>query len=57
MITAIHNLYPEWLGVMRNMAIACEHFYRVVRGDRPTEDESSKEDNDTESNDESELDY
>ena len=56
MIAAIHNLPPEWTGVLRNMAMACEHFRRVARGDLTTEDESSEEDDDTESNDESELD-
>ena len=56
MITAIHNLPPEWTGVMRNMAMACEHFRRAVRGDLTAEDESSKEDDDTKLDDESELD-
>ena len=56
MIAATHNLPPVWTGVMRKMAMACEHFHRVVRGDLPAEDESSEEDDDTESKDESELD-
>ena len=56
MITAIHNLPPEWTGVMRKMAMACEHFRRAVRGDIPIEDDSSEEDDDTESDDDSELD-
>ena len=56
MIVAIHNLPPEWTGVMRNMDMACEHFFQVVRGDLPIEDESSLKDDDTKSDDESELD-
>ena len=55
MISAIHNLPPEWIGVMRKMAMAREHFRWASRGDIPAEDESSEEDNDTESDDESEL--
>ena len=38
MIAAIHNLRPEWTGVMRKMAMACEHFRRAARGDLPLED-------------------
>ena len=56
MIASIHNLPPEWTGVMRKMAMACEHFHRAARGDLPAEDESSKENDDTESDNESELD-
>ena len=56
MISSIHNLPREWTGVMRKMAMACEHFHQVARGDLPTKDESSKEDDDTESDDESESD-
>ena len=44
-------------GVMRKMAVDCEHFRRAVRGDLPAKDESSKEDDDTESDDKSKLDY
>ena len=56
MIVAIHNLPPEWTGVMTKMAMACEHFRQAVRGDLPAEDESSEEDDDTELDDESEPD-
>ena len=56
MIATIHNLPPELTGVMRKMAMACEHFHRAARGDLPIEDVSSKEDDDTESDDESESD-
>ena len=56
MIAAIHNLPPELTGVMRKMAMACEHFCRVARGDLPAEDEFFEEDDDTESDDESESD-
>ena len=56
MIAAIHNLPPELTGVMRKMAMACEHFQRVTRGDLLAEDESSDEDDDTESDDEFESD-
>ena len=54
MIAAIHNLPPEWTGVMRKMAMACEHFRQAARGDLPAEDESSEEYDDTKSDDESE---
>ena len=40
--------------MMKRMAMACEHIHQAVRGDIPTEDESSQEDDDTESDDESE---
>ena len=56
MIAAIQNLPLELTGVMRKMAMACEHFRQAVRGDLPTEDESSLEDDDTESDDEYESD-
>ena len=49
MIASIHYLPPEWTDVMRRMAMACQHFRWAARGDLPTEDESSKEDDDTES--------
>ena len=38
---------------MRRMDMACEHICRAARGDLPAEDVSSKEDDDTESDDES----
>ena len=47
MIASIHNLLPEWTGVMRKMVMACEHFHRAVIGDIPIEDESSEEEDDT----------
>ena len=56
MIATIHNLPPEWTGVMRKMAMDCEHFHRATRGDLPAEDESSEEDDDTELDDESKSD-
>ena len=56
MIATIHNLPPEWTGVMRKMVMACEHFCREARGDLPAGDESSKEYDDIELDDESELD-
>ena len=31
-IVAIHNLPPELMSVMRNMAVACEHFRQTMRG-------------------------
>ena len=40
----------------RRMVVACDYLRRAARGDLPAEDESSKEDDDTESYDESELD-
>ena len=49
MIAIIHNLPPELTGVMRKMAMACEHFRLAVRGDIPTKDVSSDEADDTES--------
>ena len=54
MIATIQNLPPELTGVMRKMAMACEHFHRAARGDLPAEDESSEEDDDTKSDDKSE---
>ena len=56
MIAAIHNLPPKWTGVMRKMAMACEHFHRVVRGDLLAEDESSEEDDETKSYNQSQSD-
>ena len=57
MISSIHNLPPEWTGVMRKMAMACEHFRWAARGDIPVEDESFEDDDDdTESDYESESD-
>ena len=56
MIAAIHNLPPESTGVMRKMAMDCEHFRWAARGDLPAEDESSKKDDDIELDDESESD-
>ena len=49
-IAAVHNLLPELMGVMRNMAVACEHFRWTARGGVLALDSSSSED------DESELD-
>ena len=37
-IFAIHNLPLEWIGVMRKMAMDCEHFRWAARGDLPAED-------------------
>ena len=54
MIASIHIFPPEWTSVMRRMAMACEYFRRAVRGDLPAEDESSKENDDTKTDDESE---
>ena len=51
MTVAIHNLPPELTGVMRKMAVACEHFCRAARGDIPAEDESSLKYDDIESDD------
>ena len=56
MIVAIHNLPPEWTGVMRKMDMACEHFRRATRGDLPAKDESSEEDDDIKSDNESKSD-
>ena len=47
MIADIHNLPTELSGVMRKMAVACEHFRRAARGDIHAENESSSEDDDT----------
>ena len=55
-IASIHNLPLELTGVMRKMAMACEHFRRAVRGDLPTEDESSLKDDVIESEIESKSD-
>ena len=56
MIVVIHNLPPELTGVMRKMAVSCEHFRRAARGDLLAEDDSSSKDDDTKSDDESESD-
>ena len=49
LITAIHNVPLEWTFVMRRMVVACDYFHQAARGDLPAEDdESSKEDDDTE---------
>ena len=56
LISAIHNLPLELTGMMRKMAVACEHFCQTTRGDLPIEEESSSEDDDTESDDGSESD-
>ena len=34
-ISVIHNLPPDLTGVMRKMAVACEHFRWAERGDLP----------------------
>ena len=47
MITSIHSFPLEWTSVMRRVVVACDYLRRVVRGDLPTEDESSEEDDDT----------
>ena len=56
LIASIRNLPLELTGMMRKMAVACEHFRWMVRGDLPVEDEPSLEDYDTESDDGSESD-
>ena len=56
MITSIHSFPPKWIVVMRRMAMAYEQVRRAARGDIPTEDESSEEDDDSESYDEFESD-
>ena len=38
---------------MRRVAVACDYLRRVARGDLPTDDEYSEEDDDTEPDDES----
>ena len=55
-IASIHSFPPEWTAVMRRMVVACDYLRQVVRGGLPAKDESSKEDDDTEPDDESELD-
>ena len=55
-IAAIHNLPPELMGMMRKMAVACEHFRKIVRGGLLVQDVSSLEDDDSESDDGFELD-
>ena len=50
-IATIHNLPPKLTGVMRKMAVACEHFRRMVRGGILAEDASSSEDDEAKSND------
>ena len=54
MISSINSFPPEWTSMMRRMAMAYEHIHWAVRGDLPAEDESFKDDDDTESDDESE---
>ena len=56
MISSIHSFPLEWTSVMRRMAMACEHIRQAARGNLPAEDESSKEDDDTEPDDEFESD-
>ena len=56
LIASIHNLPPELTGVMRKMAMDCEHFRWAARGDLPAEDVFSEKDDETKSDDESELD-
>ena len=56
LIAYIHSFPPEWTAVMRRMAMAYEQVRQVARGDIPMEDESFEEDDDTESDDESDLD-
>ena len=51
LIAAIHNLPPKLTGVMRKMAVACEHFRQTTRGGLLTEDASSLEDDDAKSDD------
>ena len=53
LITAIHIFPPEWTSVMRWVAVAYDYLRRAMRSDIPTEDESSKEDDDTELDDDS----
>ena len=55
-IATIHNLPPELTGVMRKMAVACEHFRRTKRGGILAEDVSSSKDDESESDDGSESD-
>ena len=55
-ITAIHNLPPELMGVMRKMTVECEHFCRMARGGVLALDSSSSEDDDSESDDGSKSD-
>ena len=55
-IAAIHNLPPELTGMMRKMAMACEHFCRTARGGVLALDSSSSEYDESESDDGSELD-
>ena len=50
------NLPPKLTGVMRKMALACEHFHRTARGGLLVEDVSSSEDDDAESDDGSKSD-
>ena len=55
-IAAVHNLPPELTGVMRKMAVACEHFHQIVIGGVLALDSSSSEDDESESDDGSESD-
>ena len=52
-IVSIHSFPPEWTSVMRRMVVACDYLHWAVRGDLPVKDESSKEDDDTDPDDES----
>ena len=48
-ITAVHNIPPDLTGVMRKMAVACEHFRQMARGGVLALDSSSSEDDESES--------
>ena len=53
LIAAIHSFPLEWTSVMRNMVMAYDYLHQATRGDLRTKDESSKEDDDTELDDDS----
>ena len=55
-IFVVHNLPPELTGVMRKMAVACEHFHRTVRDGVLALDSSSSKDDESDSDDGFELD-
>ena len=55
-IVVVHNLPPELMGVMRKMAVACEHFHRTMRCHVLALDSSASEDDESESDDGSESD-
>ena len=55
-IASIHNIPLEMMTVMRNMAVACEHFRRTSRGGILVEDVSSSKDDDAKSDDGSKSD-